>query len=212
EVRESRHLFLRQSLLAERLRGWVDGRTAWPPFVTALARSLLTPDLRDRCITRDLGWGVPVPRPGFESKVFYVWFDAPIAYIAATQEWADQDPDRDWRSWWWNADDGWYVQFLAKDNLPFHAVSFPATLIGSGEPWKSVDVIKGFHWLTYAGGKFSTSARRGIFTDAALDAFPADYWRWWLIANAPETRDTDFSFPRFAEHVNKELADVLGNL
>jgi methionyl-tRNA synthetase len=167
--------------------------------------------LRDRCITRDLAWGVPVPRAGFEGKVFYVWFDAPIGYIAATQEWADAT-NRDWRDWWWQADDVRYIQFLGKDNVPFHAVSFPATLLGSGEPWKTVDVIKGFHWLTYDGGKFSTSRRRGIFTDAALNELPADLWRWWLIANAPETSDTDFNVARFAADVNKDLADVFGNL
>lgn len=104
------------------------------------------------------------------------------------------------------------VQFLGKDNVPFHAVSFPATLIGSGEPWKTVDVIKGFHWLSYEGGKFSTSRKRGIFTNAALEELPADLWRWWLIANAPETSDTDFTVARFAAGVNKDLADVFGNL
>lgn len=153
-----------------------------------------------------------MPRAGFEQKVFYVWFDAPIAYIAATQEWAEQNPAaRDWRKWW-QADDIHYIQFLGKDNVAFHAVSFPATLIGSGEPWKSVDVIKGFHWLNYEGGKFSTSRGRGIFADAALEELPADLWRWWLIANAPETSDTDFTVARFAAEVNKDLADVFGNL
>ena len=141
-----------------------------------------------------------------------MWFDAPIGYISATQEWADQDPaQRRWQDWW-QADDVRYIQFLGKDNVPFHAVSFPATLIGSGEPWKTVDVIKGFHWLNYEGGKFSTSRRRGIFADAALDELPADLWRWWLIANAPETADTDFTVARFAGDVNKDLADVFGNL
>jgi len=213
ELRASRHLFLRQSLFVDRLNAWLDRRRDWPPFVTGLARSWVGRDLRDRCITRDLAWGVGVPRPGFEGKVFYVWFDAPIAYIAATQEWADADPSRrDWREWWWQADSVRYIQFLGKDNVPFHTVSFPATLLGSGEPWKTVDVIKGFHWLTYEGGKFSTSRRRGIFTDAALDTLPAELWRWWLIANAPETSDTDFSVARFAADVNKDLADVLGNL
>jgi methionyl-tRNA synthetase len=211
ELRASRHLFLRQSLLVDRLAAWVGTRRGWPPFVTTLANSWLTSDLRDRCITRDLAWGVPVPRAGFEGKVFYVWFDAPIGYIAATQEWAEGG-DRDWRDWWWEADDVRYIQFLGKDNVPFHAVSFPATLLGSGEPWKTVDVIKGFHWLTYDGGKFSTSRRRGIFTDAALNELPADLWRWWLIANAPETSDTDFNVARFAADVNKDLADVFGNL
>ena len=154
EIRPTRHLFLRQSRLVETLLAWIDQRDGWPPFVVSTARSWLTAELRDRCITRDLAWGIPVPRPGFEGKVFYVWFDAPIGYIAATQEWAAQEASRDWRRWWRQADDVRYIQFLGKDNVPFHAVSFPATLLGSGEPWKTVDVIKGFHWLTYEGGKF----------------------------------------------------------
>ncbi|WP_407112118.1 methionine--tRNA ligase [Bradyrhizobium sp. LMG 9283] len=212
EIRSTRHLFLRQSKLVERLRGWIDQRSDWPAFVVSTAKSWLTAELQDRCITRDLAWGVPVPRAGFESKVFYVWFDAPIGYIAATQEWAAAAVDRDWRRWWWQAKDVRYIQFLGKDNVPFHAVSFPATLLGSGEPWTTVDVIKGFHWLTYEGGKFSTSAQRGVFTDAALEELPADLWRWWLIANAPESADTDFSVQRFVADVNKDLADVFGNL
>lgn len=213
EVRESRHLFLRQSALVDRLNGWLDTRTGWPPFVVSLARSWLTADLKDRCITRDLAWGVPVPRPGFESKAFYVWFDAPIAYIAATQDWAAA-LGRDWRDWWWGdaARGSSYVQFLGKDNVPFHTVSFPGTLLGSGEPWRTADVIKGFHWLTHEGGKFSTSQGRGLSCEAALDALPADLWRWWLIANAPESADMDFRATRFATDVNKDLADVFGNL
>lgn len=212
EIRSTRHVFLRQSLLVERLRGWIESRSGWPAFVVSTARSWLTSELRDRCITRDLAWGIPVPRTGFESKVFYVWFDAPIGYIAATQEWAAHKEGRDWRRWWWQADDVKYIQFLGKDNVPFHAVSFPAALLGSDEPWKTVDVIKGFHWLTHEGGKFSTSAQRGIFTDAALEELPADLWRWWLVANAPESADTDFSVRRFITDVNKDLADVFGNL
>jgi methionyl-tRNA synthetase len=150
--------------------------------------------LKDRCITRDLAWGVPVPRPMFEGKVFYAWFDAPIAYIATAQNWAEADTtQRDWRQWRWQSDDVQYIQFLGKDNIPFHAVSFPATLIGSGEPWNTVDIIKGFHWLSYQGGKFSTTGKRGIFTDQALDELPADLWRWWL-SPLPRRRQT----PTFA--------------
>jgi methionyl-tRNA synthetase len=213
ELRWSHHLFLRQSLLVERLRAWLGTRNGWPPFVLSLAKSWLTSELRDRCITRDLTWGIPVPRSGFEGKVFYVWFDAPIAYIAATEAWAACDPvRRRWQDWWCESESTRYIQFLGKDNVPFHAVSFPATLLGSGEPWKTVDVIKGFHWLSYAGGKFSTSRKRGVFTDAALEELPADLWRWWLIANAPETSDTDFTIDRFIADVNKDLADVFGNL
>ena len=213
EIRTSRHLFLRQSQLVKRLRDWLYHRKEWPAWVSSLACGLLRSDLRDRCITRDLAWGVPVPRPGYESKVFYVWFDAPINYLAATKEWSDALPsERDWRSWWWQAPDVRYLQFLGKDNVPFHTVSFPATLLGSGEPWKTVDVLKGFHWLTYEGGKFSTSQQRGVFTDAALDVLPADVWRWWLIANAPESADVNFNFRRFADDIGKDLADVFGNL
>ena len=213
ERRSSRHLFLRQSALRERLSGWIDGKEGWPRWVTSLARSWLGEGLRDRCITRDLEWGVPVPRPGFEGKVFYVWFDAPIGYLAATKEWSDLEPDsRDWKEWWQGGDGVRYVQFLGQDNVPFHTVGFPATLLGSGEPWKTVDVVKGFRWLTFEGGKFSTSGRRGIFADAALETLPADAWRWWLTANAPETSDVDFTVERFVAETNKDLADVVGNL
>ena len=216
ELRDTCHLFLRQSTLAAEIARWVEAQGEWPPLVTAIARAWLAAGVQDRCITRDLRWGIPVPRPGFEGKVFYVWFDAPIGYIAATQEWADVDPaNRDWRRWWWGDEAGRdvrYVQFLGKDNVPFHTVSFPATLIGSREPWKAVDVIKGFNWLTYDGGKFSTSEGRGVFTDAALDELPADVWRWWLASNAPESSDTDFDLDRFAADVNADLADSFGNL
>src|SRR6516162_1377248 len=213
EVRPSRHLFLRQSALVGEIETWIASRSGWPPLVTSIARKWLDEGIRDRCITRDLSWGVPVPKPGYDGKVFYVWFDAPIAYIAATQEWADAAPEhRDWRSWWWEAPNVDYIQFLGKDNVPFHTVSFPCTLIGSGEPWKTVDIIKGFNWLTYEGGKFSTSRRRGVFLDQALDLLAADYWRWWLTANAPESSDTDFTFARFVTDVNHDLADSFGNL
>ena len=104
-----------------------------------------------------------------------------------------------------------YVQFMAKDNIPFHTLSFPATIFGSGENWKLVDYIKGFNWLLYEGGKFSTSEKRGIFMDVALKLFPADYWRWWLLSNAPESSDSNFTWDSFQNTINKDLADVLGN-
>ena len=220
EFRESRHLFLAQSAMRERLRAWVDARTDWPLLSRSIAFKWLNDGdgLQDRCITRDLDWGVPVrrgedPWPGMEDKVFYVWFDAPIAYIGATVEWAEAT-GQDWRRWWredQGAGDVRYTQFMAKDNIPFHALSFPATLMGSGEPWKQVDLIKGFNWLTFDGGKFSTSLQRGVFMDGALDILPADCWRWWLISHAPESGDSDFTWPSLRDGVNRDLADVLGN-
>ncbi|MGF1554159.1 MAG: methionine--tRNA ligase [Paracoccaceae bacterium] len=227
EVRETRHLYLRQSLMRERLEAWIAAQTDWPVLTTSIARKWLHDGegLQDRSITRDLDWGVPVrrgnePWPGMEGKVFYVWFDAPIAYIAATAEWADANglDEAAWRRWWREdegASDAAYVQFMAKDNIPFHTLSFPVTLMGANhdgaEPWKLATHIKGFNWLTYEGGKFSTSDRRGVFMDQALDILPSDYWRWWLLANAPESADADFTWEAFQAGVNKDLADVLGN-
>jgi methionyl-tRNA synthetase len=212
EVRDSRHLYFLQSRLAPRLREWIETRDQWPTLTTSIALKWLNEGVDDRGITRDLEWGVPVDRPGFEDKVYYVWFDAPIEYIGATKEWSDQSPDdRDWRSWWYEATDVRYVQFMAKDNIPFHTIMFPATLMGTGEPWKLADYIKGFNWLTYYGGKFSTSRGHGVFMDAALEILPADYWRYFLIANAPESDDATFTWELFAAQVNKDLADTLGN-
>jgi methionyl-tRNA synthetase len=149
-----------------------------------------------------------------DGKVFYVWFDAPIEYIAATQEWADATGG-DWERWWRTdkgAEDVTYTQFMGKDNVPFHTLSFPATILGSAEPWKLVDYIKSFNYLNYDGGQFSTSRGRGVFMDQALGLLPADYWRWWLLSHAPESADAEFTWENFQQSANKDLADVLGNL
>ncbi|TNE41159.1 MAG: methionine--tRNA ligase, partial [Alphaproteobacteria bacterium] len=221
EVRKTKHLYLLQSKLANEVRGWVNSKSDWSPLVVSIANKWLDEGLNDRCITRDLKWGVPVLkdgriREGYENKVFYVWFDAPIEYIAATREWAEAEEGtnaRDWKSWWYGeaAMDVSYVQFMGKDNVPFHTVSFPVTLLGSGEPWKTADRIKGFNWLNWYGGKFSTSQNRGVFMDQALDLLPADYWRYYLMANAPEGSDASFTWEHFAGVINKDLADVFGN-
>ncbi len=212
EVRESRHLFLLQSRLTGELRTWLQSKEDWPVLARSIGLKWLDEGLEDRSITRDLKWGVPVDRPGFEDKVYYVWFDAPIEYIGATREWADArgEPDA-WRSWWYDAADVRYVEFMAKDNVPFHTIGFPSMIIGSGEPWKLVDYLKAFNWLTYYGGKFSTSGGVGVFMDDALELLAPDYWRYYLMANAPESDDTSFSWETFAVAVNKDLADTFGN-
>ncbi|MGW1001132.1 methionine--tRNA ligase [Streptomyces sp. NPDC002520] len=223
EIRETKHLFLLQSKLENEVREWVAKHDKdWPQLASSIAHKWLTEGLHDRAITRDLDWGVPVPADTWpelaaEGKVFYVWFDAPIEYIGATKEWADAardtDPEnRDWKSWWYDVDtDVRYTEFMAKDNVPFHTVMFPATELGVREPWKKVDYVKAFNWLTYYGGKFSTSQKRGVFTDQALEILPADYWRYFLIANAPESDDSSFTWEHFTATVNKDLADTLGN-
>jgi methionyl-tRNA synthetase len=223
EVRETKHLYLRQSAMKDQLDAWIDSMTDWPILTTSIAKKWLHDGdgLQDRGITRDLDWGVPVKKgdqdwPGMEGKVFYVWFDAPIEYIACAKEWADANgkTDADWERWWRTdkgADDVRYVQFMGKDNVPFHTLSFPATILGSGEPWKMVDHLKSFNYLNYDGGQFSTSQGRGVFMDQALAILPADYWRWWLLSHAPESSDSEFTWENFQQSVNKDLADVLGN-
>jgi methionyl-tRNA synthetase len=223
EVRETKHLYLRQSALKDNLDAWIDSKTDWPVLTTSIAKKWLYDGegLRDRGITRDLDWGIPVRRgdaewPGMEGKVFYVWFDAPIEYIACADEWAKANglDDAAWQRWWrtdMGADDVRYTQFMGKDNVPFHTLSFPATILGSGEPWKMVDHLKSFNYLNYDGGQFSTSQGRGIFMDQALELLPADYWRWWLLSHAPESSDSEFSWENFQTSENKDLADVLGN-
>jgi methionyl-tRNA synthetase len=218
EMRETRHLYLLQSTLQSNIQAWVDTHADWPPLALSIANKHLDEGLIDRGITRDLAWGFPVlkdglPRPGFEDKVYYVWFDAPIGYIGITREWADAEGG-DWERWWRTdkgAGDVRYVEFMGKDNVAFHTVNFPATILGSGEPWKLVDTLKAFNWLNWYGSQFSTSRRRGVFMDQALELQPADSWRWYLIANVPENSDTSFTWELFQSAVNRDLADVLGN-
>ena len=225
EIRDTNHLYLKQSDMSDRLRVWVETHRAdWPALTTSIALKWLDEGLRDRAITRDLEWGVPVidkngnVREGFNGKVFYVWFDAPIAYIGATQDWAAQDHVKatggDWEKFW-RTDKGAeftrYVQFMGKDNVAFHTLSFPTTIMGSGQPWKLVDELKAFNWVTWYGGKFSTSQKRGVFMDQAIDIAPSDYWRWYLMANAPESSDAAFTWEDFQASINSDLANVLGN-
>ncbi|MCD8525410.1 MAG: methionine--tRNA ligase [Gammaproteobacteria bacterium] len=216
EVKMVNHVFLALDKLESKVRAWVQQKeSGWPAYSTSVVRKWLTEGLEPRCISRDLDWGVPITKPGYEDKVFYVWFDAPMAYIAITQDWASNIAgNKDaWKSWWCGDNASVkYVQFMAKDNLPFHGIMWPAMLLGAESiEWKTVDVLKGFHWLTYEGGKFSTSLKRGIFSDTALQLFPADYWRYYLLANIPESNDSDFRLDDFIATINKDLVGVLGN-
>jgi methionyl-tRNA synthetase len=221
EIRDSTHLFLKQSKFVPQLRAWIDEhKTEWPQLVTSIANKWLEEGLHDRGITRDVDWGIPVPDDiadgKLKGKVFYVWFDAPIEYIGVTKEWADaKGKGEAWRDWWEGekAKDVVYYEFMGKDNVPFHTVGFPVTLMGlrPQEKWKLVDRLKGVNYINYEGGKFSTSEKRGVFMDTAVELLPPDYWRYYLLANAPENSDSNFTFTHFASVVNKDLADVLGN-
>lgn len=213
EVRETKHLFIKLPALEEQLKKWLETKEySWPDVAYSIAKKWLKEGLQERCITRDLKWGFPVPKPGFEDKVFYVWFDAPIGYIGITKQWSDEKPEsRHWKDWWLNAPHVKHVEFMGKDNVPFHTITFPAQLLGTQEAWTQVDFLKGMSYLTFNGGKFSKSEHRGVFAADAVAEFPVDYWRYWLMANAPESSDASFTFEAFANTINKDLNDVLGN-
>lgn len=205
EMRETKHLYFRLSAMQDKLRAWVNSRKGWPKTAVAIANKWLDEGLRDNPITRDLKWGIPVNKPGFEDKVFYVWFDAPWGYVSISQAATD-----DWASWWKNPDCK-YTQFMAKDNISFHSVFFPSQELAMDDNWKTVDVLKGQNFLNFNGAKISKTMGNGIFLDQALSIAPADTWRYALLASAPETDDTDFTVSRFAEIVNKDLNGMLGN-
>ncbi len=205
EIRKTKHLYFQASAMEGKLREWINSRVGWPKTAISIANKWLNDGLRDTPITRDLSWGIPVNKPGYEDKVFYVWFDAPWGYVsisqAATKDWAD----------WWKNDDCHYYQFMGKDNVAFHSVFFPSQELAVNDGWKTVDVLKALNFLNFEGAKISKSTGNGIFLDQAIVDAPADCWRYALMASAPETDDTDFTIQRFADVVNKDLNGILGN-
>ena len=211
EVRESDHLFLDLPKAQPLVERWIATKTHWPRTTLSIANKWLAEGLRERCITRDLAWGVPVPLDGYRDKVFYVWFDAPIGYVGISMEWAAArgEPDA-WQRYWKDRETR-LVQFIGKDNVPFHTVTWPTVMMAADDGFVLADMIKGFQWLNYEGGKFSTSQGRGVFSDQAIELFPADYWRYYLCVVAPERGDSDFTWDGFKNTVNSDLANVLGN-
>ncbi len=206
EMRPTKNLFFLASRVQDTWHEWLKSHAPkWSKTASAIARGWANDELRDTSITRDLVWGIPVNKPGYENKVFYVWFDAPWGYVSISQAATD-----DWASWWKN-DDCHYAQFMGKDNVKFHAVFFPEQQLAMNDNWKTVDMLKSMNFLNFEGGKFSKSAHRGIFLEDAISIAPADAWRYALIASAPETDDTDFTFARFADTINKDLNGMLGN-
>lgn len=206
EMRPTKNLFFLASKVEGVWKKWLDEHAPkWPKTASAIARGWANEGLKDTSITRDLSWGIPVNKPGYEHKVFYVWFDAPWGYVSISQA-----ANKDWATWWKNPDCH-YAQFMGKDNVKFHSVFFPEQQLAMNDNWKTVDMLKSMNFLNYDGGKFSKSEHRGIFLDEAIDIAPSDAWRYALMASAPETDDNDFTIARFADIVNKDLNGMLGN-
>jgi methionyl-tRNA synthetase len=207
--KSSKHLFLDLPKLQPKVEEWMKSNdlSQWTKNALTTTQGWLTRGLEPRAITRDLSWGVPVPLKGFEGKVFYVWFDAPIGYVSITGQ-----GGFDWRSWW-QADDVKLYQFMAKDNIPFHTIMFPASQLGTGQKWTMLHHIDATEYLQHEDGKFSKSRKTGLFGDDAMrTGIPADVFRYYLLINRPESSDTVFSWADLQEKLNKELLANLGNL
>ncbi|MBS0623777.1 MAG: methionine--tRNA ligase [Verrucomicrobia bacterium] len=210
QKRCTRHWYLRFDRFREKLEAFLASRD-WKPNVENFARQYVE-DLRPRAITRDLEWGVPVPLAEAKDKVFYVWFDAPIGYISATVEWAAKKATPSaWEEYWLNPETK-YVQFIGKDNIPFHAVFFPAMIMGQNRPYKLVDDLVANEFYNLEGKQFSKSDGWTIDLDLFFEHFSADQIRYVLAANAPETADSEFTWKDFQQRCNGELVGKFGNL
>lgn len=209
-LKATKHWFLRFDLFKDQLRGWLDQK-AWKANVVNFVKSYVD-DLKPRAITRDSEWGIPIPLPGTEGKVLYVWFDAPIGYISATKEWAEKTGNPEaWKDFWLDSNTK-YVQFIGKDNIPFHAVFFPAMEMGQNVPYKTVDELPANEFLNLEGRQFSKSDGWTIDLDRFFCNFTADQIRYTIAANAPETQDSEFTWKDFQNRCNSELLGKYGNL
>lgn len=209
-IKKSKHMFIDLPNIEPQLKQWIETQSKeghWSSNSYNIAKAWLTEGLKKRCITRDLKWGVPVPLKGWENKVLYVWFEAPIGYISITANKYD-----DWQDWWLNPKQVKLYQFMGKDNVPFHTVIFPSTLMGTKQDWTLLHHINTTEYLNYEGGKFSKSSNRGVFGNNAIESgVPADVWRYYLLINRPEQSDTNFSWDDFKQKLNNELVANLGN-
>ena len=211
EFRNTKHWYFRLSEFQKQLEEWQRSKTDWKDNVREFCSGWFQEGLTDRPITRDIDWGIPVPLPDATGKVLYVWFDAPIGYISSSVEWAQKqgDPER-WKDYWCRPETR-LIHFIGKDNIVFHAIVWPASLMAHGE-FILPSQIPANEFLNIEGKKISTSRNWAVWVDRYLDVFPPDPLRYWLEANAPENKDADFTWKDFQTRNNSELADVLGNL
>ncbi len=213
-IKKTMHWYLKLQDFEERLIDWIKSKENWKDNVRNFVLGWIDKEgLRERSITRDIDWGIPVPIKSVEAegKVLYVWFDAPIGYISSTVEWAEKigQPEK-WKEYWLSPDSK-IIHFIGKDNIPFHAIIWPAILMGQKTEYQLPYEIPANEYLTLEGEKLSTSQNWAVWVDEYLEVFPPDPLRYFLAANAPETKDSDFSWKGFQTRNNEELSNILGN-
>ena len=211
EIRDTEHLFLKLSAFRDQLVKWVEAQPHWRSNVRNFTLGFLREGLKDRAITRNLDWGVPIPMEGYDDRRIYVWFDAVIGYLSASVEWAARagNPDA-WRPFWEDPSTRSYY-FIGKDNIPFHTIIWPAMLMGQGAYILPYDVPAN-EFLNLEGRQLSTSRNWAVWVPDYLERFPPDPLRYHLIANLPETSDADFTWSEYVRRNNDELVATFGNL
>jgi methionyl-tRNA synthetase len=210
-VKTTRHWYIELSRLADQLTQYIMDNQQLPANVKNFSLNWIKEGLKPRAVTRDIDWGIPAPFKGAEGKTVYVWVDAVLGYVSATMEQCVRlgVPEK-WREFWFNKQ-AKTIYFVGKDNIPFHTIILPALLLASGEDFNLPWNVSATEFLQFKGEKASKSRRIGIWIDEALEIFPVDYWRFFLIATRPESKDTNFSWEAFKDKVNADLNDTFGN-
>ena len=210
-VKTTRHWYIDLSKLSEQLTQYLKDNQQLPTNVKNFSLNWIKEGLKPRAVTRDIEWGIPAPFAGAEGKTIYVWVDAVLGYVSATIEHCQRlgQPEK-WREFWFD-NQAKTLYFVGKDNIPFHTIILPALLLASGQGYNLPWNVSATEFLQFKGQKASKSQRVGIWIDEALEMFPVDYWRFFLIATRPESKDTNFTWTAFMEKINSDLNDTFGN-
>ena len=210
-VRKTEHWYFDLPKLSEQISEYLNGNTQLASNTKNFSISLIKEGLKPRAVTRDVSWGIQAPFPGAENKRIYVWVEAVLGYVSATIEYFKNRGDPEgWKKYWFDKEARTFY-FIGKDNIPFHTIILPALLLATGEGYNLPWNVSATEFLQFKGEKASKSQKVGIFIDEALELFPADYWRYFLIVTRPETKDSNFSWDAFIERINADLNDTFGN-
>lgn len=210
-VKKTKHWYFDLPKLSEKLTEYITSNKQFSANTRNFSLGIIKEGLKPRAVTRDVEWGIPAPYEGAEGKTFYVWFENVLGYISATIEYCKSHGESEqWKEYWFNKDaKSFYC--IGKDNIPFHTIIFPAMLLASGENYNLPWNVSATEFLQFKGERASKSRRVGIWIDEAIELFPADYWRYFLMATRPETKDSNFTWELFVEKVNSDLNDTFGN-
>jgi methionyl-tRNA synthetase len=210
-MKTTKHWYFDLSKFSQKLIDYLSSNEQLASNAKNFSLNLIKEGLKPRAVTRDVGWGIPAPFPGAEGKTIYVWVEAVLGYVSATIEYfRNRGNPEGWKEYWLNKE-AKTLYFVGKDNIPFHTIILPALLLASGEEYNLPWNVSATEFLQFKGEKASKSQRIGIWIDEALELFPADYWRYFLMATRPETKDSNFSWELFIEKVNSDLNDTFGN-